>query len=320
MLSKPPKCIIPNHNNHNNLRSIPKTIIIICGSTAVGKTALAIQLAQSLQTQIISADSRQCFQELNIGVAKPSEDELTAVSHHFINSHSIHDLVDAGVYEAYALAAAEKIFETNDVAVMVGGTGLYIRAFCEGMDDIPAIDVNIRKQIAADYELHGLEWLQQQVAEHDPAFWQLAEQQNPQRLMRGLEVILSTGKSIVHFQKGAKKQRPFHIIKTGIELPRETMYKRINNRVDVMVENGLIEEVKNLLPYQQINALQTVGYKELFEYFNGNISLEKALENIKTNTRHYAKRQMTWFKKDPEINWFAPSAFHSEILRLLKNR
>ena len=277
-------------------------------------------MANSLQTQIISADSRQCFQELNIGVAKPSDEELATVPHHFINSHSIHDLVDAGVYEAYALAAAEKIFETNDVAVMVGGTGLYIRAFCEGMDDIPAIDVNIRKQIAADYELHGLEWLQQQVAEHDPAFWQLAEQQNPQRLMRGLEVILSTGKSIVHFQKGAKKQRPFHIIKTGIELPRETLYERINNRVDVMVENGLIEEVKNLLPYQQINALQTVGYKELFEYFNGNISFEKAIENIKTNTRHYAKRQMTWFKKDPEINWFAPSTFYLEILRLLKNR
>ena len=188
------------------------------------------------------------------------------------------------------------------------------------MDDIPAIDLNIRKQIATDYEQHGLEWLQQQVAEQDPTFWQQAEHQNPQRLMRGLEVILSTGKSIIYFQKGEKKQRPFRIIKTGIEIPRETLYERINNRVDVMLENGLMEEVKALLPYQQINALQTVGYKELFEYFNGNISLEKAIENIKANTRHYAKRQMTWFKKDQDINWFAPSAFHLEILSILKNR
>ncbi len=297
-----------------------KTIILICGSTAVGKTALAVQLAQTLQTQIISADSRQCFKELNIGVAKPSNAELSAIPHHFINSHSINDHVDAGLYETYALEAAAKIFATNDVAVMVGGTGLYIRAFCEGMDDIPSIDLSIRKQVADDYVKNGLQWLQQQVSEHDPTFWRQAEQQNPQRLMRGLEVFLSTGKSIVQFQKGEKKQRPFRIIKTGVELPRELLNERINDRVDIMIEKGLIEEVKSLLPHQQVNALQTVGYKELFDYFNGHVSLAKAIENIKTNTRHYAKRQMTWFKKDTGIAWYSPEQFSLEMLAKLKIR
>lgn len=297
-----------------------KTVIVICGPTAAGKTALAIELAQKLNTQIISADSRQCFRELNIGVAKPSEKELEVVNHYFINSHSIHDQVDAGVYESYALEASKKIFESNNFAILVGGTGLYINAFCNGMDNIPPIDMKIREEISIDFEKYGLEWLQKQVAEKDPFFWHTAEKQNPQRLMRGLEVILSTGKSIALFRKGEKKIRPFNIIKTGIEQPREILYDKINIRVNTMVENGLLEEVKHLIPHQKINALQTVGYKELFEYYNRNITLEKAIENIKTNTRHYAKRQMTWFKKDNEIIWFSPAEFQNKILKMLKSR
>ena len=283
----------------------------------MGKTALAVELAQSLKTQIISADSRQCFHELNIGVAKPNAQELAAVHHHFINSHSIHQPVDAAIFESYALQAVEDIFKTEDTAIMVGGTGLYIKAFTEGMDNIPAIDGNIRQQIIDSFQQNGLPWLQKQVAEHDLAFWQIAEQQNPQRLMRGLEVILSTGKSITAFRKGEKKQRPFNIIKTGIELPRPELNERINKRVDAMIDNGLVKEVESLIPYQHINALQTVGYRELFDYFNGYISLEKAIENIKTNTRHYAKRQMTWFKKDVETYWFSPNDFKVGLMALL---
>ncbi len=296
-----------------------KTIIIICGPTAVGKTALAIELAKSLQTEIISADSRQCFKELNIGVAKPTTLELTTINHNFINSHSIYETVDAAVFEQYALRAANEIFQNNDIAVMVGGTGLYIKAFTEGMDDIPNINPSIRLELTNKFQLHGLLWLQEIVKEKDPVFWQHAEQQNPQRLLRGLEVILSTGKSITTFRKGEKKQRPFRIIKAGIELPRPELNERINLRVDEMIVNGLVGEVNNFLPFQNINALQTVGYRELFDYFNGLLPLDKAIENIKINTRHYAKRQMTWFKKDAEIRWFTPDLFRKECTNLYKN-
>ena len=202
---------------------------------------------------------------------------------------------------------------------MVGGTGLYIKAFAEGMDEIPAIDESVRKSISQNFHQNGLQWLQHEIAVHDPVFWQLAEQQNPQRLMRGLEVLLSTGRSITTFQKGNKKARPFNIIKIGIDMPRLELYNRINNRVDEMVKQGLLDEVKALLLFQNLNALQTVGYRELFDYLNGKISLEKAIENIKTNTRHYAKRQMTWFKKDAEITWLSPSAAVNEILKHVGN-
>jgi tRNA dimethylallyltransferase len=280
-----------------------KTCIIIVGPTAVGKTAIAVQLAQYLSTQIISADSRQCYKELGIGVAKPSAEELQLVEHYFINSHSIEEEVNAAVFEQYALQKINGIFNSNDVAVMVGGTGLYVRSFCEGMDLIPAIDIKIREKIAADYETNGFAWLQNRVEESDPSYFKKGEIQNLQRLMRALEVKLSTGKSILEFQTKEKKERDFNIIKIGLQLPKEQLYQNVNNRVDLMVEAGLIEEAKALIPYQQLNGLQTVGYKELFEYFNGNITIQRAVEKIKLNTRHYAKRQMTWFKKDVAIKW-----------------
>jgi tRNA dimethylallyltransferase len=294
-----------------------KTVIIIVGPTAVGKTAFAIEAAKLLNTDIISADSRQCYKELNIGVAKPSEGELQQANHYFINSHSVQEEVNAVVFEQYALKAVDEIFQWNDIAVMVGGTGLYVKAFTEGLDAIPNIDEAIRQHIIQQYEQHGLAWLQNEVQQKDPAFWSTAEQQNPQRLMRALEVVESTGKSIITFKTGRKLERPFNIIKIGLELPRETLYDRINHRVDVMIEHGLVEEARSLLPLRRMNALQTVGYKELFDYFDGNISLEKAVDEIKKNSRHYAKRQLTWFKKDPDIQWFSPSADVKPILRLI---
>ena len=283
------------------------TIVIVCGPTAVGKTAVAIELAKYFNTQIISADSRQCFKELNIGVAKPSLDELNSATHHFINSHSIHENVNAGFFETYALNAANEIFLHNNIAVMVGGTGLYIKSFCEGMDAMPIIDSNIREKIKQQYESNGLLWLQEQLQLKDPVFWQTAEQQNPQRLMRALEIVEATGESNNNFRKGDKQERNFDIIKIGLTLPREILYTSINNRVDTMMEQGLLKEVENLIPHKSLNALQTVGYKEFFSYFDGNCTLENAVVELKKNTRHYAKRQMTWFKKDEAVQWFQPN-------------
>ena len=279
------------------------TVYIIVGPTAVGKTSFAISLAQHLKTEIISADARQCYAELSIGVARPSLEELSKVPHHFIASHSVNETVNAQVFENYALAKADELFKTHHSAVMVGGTGLYIKAFCEGLDLIPAIDPAIREDIIKQYEKLGLRWLQKEVSVKDPMYWAKGEQQNPQRLMRALEVMLGTGASIVSFQIKNKITRPFNIVKVGLELPRAHLYERINQRVISMVENGLETEVRNLLPQNHLNALQTVGYSEWAPYFEGNLSKEKVIENIQQNTRHYAKRQMTWFKKDPEITW-----------------
>jgi tRNA dimethylallyltransferase len=283
-----------------------KTCIIVAGPTAVGKTAIALSLAKQFSTEIISADSRQCFKELNIGVAKPSASELSAVHHYFINSHSIQETVSAADFETYALNAIENIFSKNDIALMVGGTGLYIKAFAEGMDEIPAIEPGIRDMIITGFNNNGIQWLQQQVKEHDPGYFRNAEIENPQRMMRALEVKLSTGRSITAFQSKKKKQRAFNIISIGLELQREILYQRINTRVDKMMEAGLLEEAGSLLPYKQLNALQTVGYRELFDHFEGRISLERAVELIKQNTRNYAKRQMTWFKRDASVNWLPP--------------
>jgi len=283
-----------------------KTMIVVAGPTAVGKTAVAIQLAKHFATSIISADSRQCYKELNIGVARPSEQELAAVNHYFIASHSIQDEITAAGFEQYALQKATELFQQQDTVVMVGGTGLYIKAFCEGLDLIPAVDPAIREQIISNYNSKGLVWLQEQVQQKDPAFYTSGEIQNPQRMMRALEVLESTGQSVLSFRKGEKTQRDFNIIKIGLELPKEELHQRIHTRVDQMMQAGQLEEVKGLIPYKHLNALQTVGYKELFEYLEETISMEKAVEQIKINTRQYAKRQMTWFKKDEEMKWFAP--------------
>jgi len=294
--------------------STKPTIIIISGPTAVGKTSFAISLAQHYQTDIISADSRQCYKEMKIGVARPSTEELAAVKHYFIASHNVTDDLNAGSFEKYALAAADEIFQKNKLAIMVGGTGLYIKAFCEGIDPMPVVPDEIRKQVIEGYNNKGLIWLQKELQQKDPAFWEVAEQQNPQRLMRALEVLYATGQSIMAYRTEKKIQRPFNIIKIGLELPKEQLHQHIHTRVDQMMELGLLDEVRSLTPFRTHNALQTVGYRELFDHLDGNTSLDQAVTNIKTNTRHYAKRQMTWFKKDTDIQWLqASEASLSEV-------
>ncbi|PSL46489.1 tRNA dimethylallyltransferase [Chitinophaga niastensis] len=281
-----------------------KTVIIIAGPTASGKTALSVRIAQLFKTAVISADSRQCYQEISIGTAKPSPEELATVPHYFINSHSIKEDVNAGIYEKLALQYTQQIFEKNDVAVMCGGTGLYIRAFAEGIDDMPVIAPGIRTHLNEQFAQHGLVWLQQQLQERDPAFFATAETQNPQRLIRALEVLDATGQSITTFRSATRSPRNFRIIKMGITLPKELLHQNIHHRVDLMMQAGLVEEVRSVLPYREHNALRTVGYQEIFSYLDGYISLDEAVEDIKTHTRQYAKRQLTWFKKDPAFEWF----------------
>ena len=282
------------------------TVYIVVGPTAVGKTKYAIELAQKLQTEIISADARQCYQELNIGVARPSLEELATIPHHFIASHSIQETINAGIFEQYALAKSAELLAQFGSVVMVGGTGLYIKAFVEGMDQIPAVDPAIRIQIQQNLTSKGMDWLQAQVQAKDPAYWAQAdqgEQENTQRLSRALEVVIGTGQSILIFQLQSKKSRSFNIQKMGLEMPREQLYERINQRVHKMVEMGLEEEVKALHPQFHLNALQTVGYQEWLPYFEGHQTKEAVIQAIQQNTRHYAKRQMTWFKKDADISW-----------------
>jgi tRNA dimethylallyltransferase len=284
-----------------------KTVIIVAGPTAVGKTSVAIALATHFHTEIVSADSRQCFKELNIGVARPSAEELKTIKHYFIASHSIQDEVNAVVFEKYALEKVHEIFKSHDVAVMVGGTGLYIKAFCEGLHEIPATDAAIRKKIFLSYEQRGLTWLQQEIKEKDPEFYQRGEIKNPQRLLRALEVVESTGQSILSYRNAETAKRNFNIVKIGLELPKEELHSNINSRVDAMIKNGLLHEVNQLSSFKDLNALQTVGYSELFEYLDKRISLEDAIEQIKKNTKQYAKRQLTWFRKDKEVTWFSPA-------------
>ncbi|HEY0677388.1 MAG TPA: tRNA (adenosine(37)-N6)-dimethylallyltransferase MiaA [Chitinophagaceae bacterium] len=297
---------------------LQKTCFIILGPTAVGKTALAIDIAKHFQTEIISADSRQCFRELNIGVAKPSDEELKSVKHHFINSHSIHDEVNAAIFEKLALTWCEEIFTKKDVVVMSGGTGLYIRAFCEGLDAIPVVSADVRSDIIDSFKKHGIEWLQAKVKEADPEFYETGEIQNPQRLMRALEVRISTGESILSYRSSVPANRGFNIVKIGLDIPRPLLYDRINKRVDTMMDDGLLNEATALFPFRSLSSLQTVGYTELFEFLEGKISLETAVELIKQHTRNYSKRQLTWFRKDADVNWFSPTYF-DEIVRFCES-
>jgi tRNA dimethylallyltransferase len=276
---------------------------VIAGPTAVGKTAVALQVAQHFNTVIISADSRQCYKELNIGVARPSEEELAFVPHYFIASHSIHDDINAAWYENYALELLKGLFKKHEVVVVAGGTGLYIKALLEGMDEIPTVPYSIRQSIAEHYEVGGMGWLQSELQKHDPLFAATGEMQNPRRMMRALEVWQASGVSILNFRNRKKEPRNFNVVQIGLEMHREILYDKINKRVDAMMEAGLENEAQLLLPYRHLNALQTVGYSEMFDYFDGNLPFERAVELIKQNTRHYAKRQMTWFKKDNQIEW-----------------
>ena len=281
------------------------TVYIIAGPTAVGKTAVAIALARRLGTEIVSADSRQCYREMSIGTAKPSAEELQQVKHYFIDEFPVTTALTAADYEMLALKYLDEIFAVHSTAVVCGGTGLYIKALCEGLDDMPATDPAIDKEVQEQYAANGIGWLQQAVMEEDIDFYHQGEVQNPARMMRALAFVRTTGRSIVHYRTQTKKQRPFNIIKVGLELPREKLYDRINKRVDIMLAEGLLAEVTALLPYKESKNLQTVGYAELFDYLDGKCTLQEATDKIKQHSRNYAKRQMTWFKKDTDMHWLS---------------
>ncbi|MXV53108.1 tRNA (adenosine(37)-N6)-dimethylallyltransferase MiaA [Pedobacter sp. HMF7647] len=289
------------------------TLITVVGPTAVGKTELAIRLAGHFNTEIVSADSRQFYREMEIGTAKPNDTELSQARHHFINSHSIEETVTAGDYETQALSVIDKIFHQNPLAILAGGSGLFINALLNGIDDLPKVPEDIRQQLNSLHLTEGIEPLQEELRTKDPDYYRQVDLQNPQRIIRALEVIRATNKPFSSFQSGEKKQRNFITIKVGLNMPREILYDRINKRVDLMVQNGLVEEARTLLPYKNHYALQTVGYSELFDYFDDKITLDKAIDQIKQNTRRYAKRQITWFRRDTEIAWFEPGDFEKII-------
>lgn len=283
-----------------------KTLIVIAGPTAVGKTDTAIQLAQHYNTVILSADSRQFYREMSIGTAKPNVDELAAAKHYFIDSHSITEKFSVGDFEKEALTLLNGLFEIHEVVILVGGSGLYIKAVCEGFDELPSADAGIRHRLNQDFTEKGIVYLQDKLKAADPDYYNEVDIHNPQRLIRALEVFETTGKPFSSFRTASINKRPFNIIKFGLNLPREVLYQRINQRVDIMIEKGLVDEVRSLLPYRHLNALNTVGYSELFDYLDGKVDLDSAIELIKQNTRHFAKRQLTWFRKDKDFIWLEP--------------
>lgn len=289
-------------------------LLVIGGPTASGKTGLAIKLAQHFNTEILSADSRQCYQELNIGVAKPNKEELEIVKHHFISSHSIHDEVTAGNYMRYGLDVLNQQFEKSNTAICVGGTGLYIRALCEGLDEIPPIDLQIKKNIEKEFEEKGLGWLQEETKKVDAIYYEQADAENHMRLLRALIFYKSHHQSIRNFIGREKAERNFDIAYYAISMPREALYARINTRVDNMMKEGLFEEAESLFDFQEIKALQTVGYKELFAHLNGEHSMQKAIDKIKQHTRNYAKRQLTWFKNQGQFKTLTAEAIEASLL------
>ena len=282
----------------------PKRLIVVAGATATGKTAESIRIAKLLSTEIVSSDSRQFYKEMNIGVARPSHEELQSVPHHLVAHISVKQKYNVAMYEQEALRQIEDIFRSKDDVVLAGGSGLYIKAVCEGIDDIPEADEGIRAELNELFATRGIEPLQQELKAKDPEYYSLVDKCNHIRLIRALEVCRATGKTFSSFRKQDKVQRKFEIVKIGIRRKRENLLERIYKRVDLMMEQGLLAEVESLLPLRDYPALNSVGYKELFEYLDGKTTLSQAVENIKINTRRYAKRQMTWFCKDKEIQWF----------------
>lgn len=269
----------------------------------MGKTELAVALAEHLRTEIVSADSRQLFRELQIGTAPPSARQLARVKHHFIASHAIHEPYDAGRYGRDALSLIGSLMANHRDVILCGGSGLYIRAVCEGFDELPEVDPALREDIVRQYKNKGLRWLQAAVVAGDPAFFEEVDQQNPQRLMRALELLQTTGRPMKQLRTQAKATRPFTIVKMGLEVPRAVLYARIDQRMDAMIEAGLFEEAHALFPLRHLNALQTVGYQEIFDFMEGKYDRAEAVRLLKRNSRRYAKRQLTWFKRDEAMHW-----------------
>lgn len=294
-------------------------LITIVGPTAIGKTALSIQLANYFNAEIISCDSRQFFKEMSIGTAVPSEDELSAAKHHFIQNRSIFDAYNVGEFERDALKKLSELFLESNIVIMVGGSGLYVDAVIDGLDEFPDVDPAIREQLNTGLKENGIGSLQEKLKELDPQTYQNITIDNPHRIIRALEICIGTGKTYSSFKNKPKASRNFQSIKIGLTAEREILYDRINQRVDSMIAHGLIDEAKSLYSNRELNALQTVGYRELFSFFDKTISKEFAIEEIKKNTRRFAKRQITWFKKDEKITWFDFKSEHKQIIKFIEN-
>ena len=290
-----------------------KTLIVILGPTGVGKSDISVQLAKYLHTDIISADSRQVFRELSIGTAVPPETDLQTVPHHFIQTRSIHDYYNVSQYETEVLEIAGQLFKTKNTLILTGGSMLYIDTICKGIDDIPTVTPEIRNEVIDWYNKNGLEALQQRLKQLDPEYYQIVDLNNAKRLLHAVEICQMTGKTFTSFRKNTFRERPFHILKIGINQNRDLLYERINNRVDRMMEAGLLEEARSVYPHRSLNSLNTVGYKELFDYFDGSCTLDEAVDLIKRNSRRYARKQLTWFRRDKEINWFTPDQFRDIV-------
>lgn len=295
------------------MRKVLKHLIVVTGPTAIGKTTFAIKLAQHFSTEILSADSRQFYHEMYIGTAYPEPEELTAARHHFIGNLSIGDEYNVARYEREALALLGQLFLKHDKAILTGGSGLYIDAVCNGIDDLPDHDPELRNELKQEMKRIGLRAFGEKLKTLDPEYYEVVDLNNPNRLLRAVEVCLQTGSTYTSLRRNTSKPRPFNIIKIGLNTDRKVLFDKIGKRVELMMQNGLLDEVKSLLPYRDQNAMNTVGYKELISYLDGNVSLEEAIEKIKTNTRRYAKRQLTWFKRDETIRWFEPDDLDGAI-------
>ena len=284
-----------------------KHLVVIAGPTGSGKTDLSIRVARYYHCPIISTDSRQFYRGIPIGTAQPTAEELQMAEHHFIADRELKDDFNSGAYETEALSRLEELFKKNDIVVAVGGSGLYIKALCEGMDDLPEVDPRLREELNTRCKAEGVEALAEELRRLDPDFYEVVDRKNPARVVRALEVCISTGKTYSSLRSGVKRQRPFNIIKIALNMNREVLYERIDLRVDKMVQAGLYDEALKVYPLRELNALQTVGYREWFDHFDGKISREEAIELIKRNSRRYAKRQLTWFRADKDFEWFEPS-------------
>ncbi len=296
-----------------------KYLVVLTGPTGIGKTNVGIKIAQHFNTEIVSSDSRQMYKELNIGTAVPQKSELAAILHYFIQTHSITENYNASKYENEALELLSRLFKEKDIILLVGGSMLYIDAVCKGIDVMPDADPEIRKALKTQFEKEGLEGLRRQLKRLDPEYYKIADLKNPNRIIHALEICLTSGKTYSSFRSNPNKKRPFRIIKIALNCDRNILHQRINKRVDEMVEAGLEIEAKALYPQKHMNALNTVGYREWFDYFDGNISKEKAIELIKRNSRRYARKQITWFKNDPNVHWFEPNETE-KIIALIKNQ
>ncbi len=302
-----------------------KYLITVIGPTAIGKTSLSIALAQHFGCEIISCDSRQFFKEMQIGTAVPNQEELAAAPHHFIQNKSIFENYTVGDFEKEAVAKLTELYQTNDFAILVGGSGLYVDAILKGFDSFPAIEASVREEVSANYEQFGISYLQEQLEQLDPVYFEKISSenpqtlQNPQRMMRFVEVCIGTGKPYSSFLNQNKNNRDFTPIIIGLEAERNVMYDRINQRVDIMINEGLLAEAEQLHPHKELNALQTVGYRELFSYFDGDGTLDFAIEEIKKNTRRFSKRQLTWFKRTENAKWFDYLTDRNEIIGFIKN-